>query len=195
MAILRREKPHHNADQNDDRGGYRAAEARHERPDLVEFGELTQTVFALAFEVAQTAERQQYRQQDQVGQDRDRDADRGGNRELENDANRNDQDRRKTNATGNQRDRTGHQQRPKCTYCGSACIHAVTCTQLLDAAFFEATEKYFATIAIDHLLAMTHRYSEDQKRRQHVHRINAEAEQAQHAEHPQHRNKRTEYRQ
>ena len=99
------------AEQDHDRGRDRQAQVRELAPQLVELGQLAQAVLALVLEVAQLAERQQHRQQDQVGEDRQRNADRGRDGQFEDDAHRDDQDRGEADAAGHQRDGARNQQR------------------------------------------------------------------------------------
>src|SRR5690606_39003862 len=156
-------------------------------PDAVELGQLPQTVFALALHVAQTRVAEQNRQKHQVGEDGDGHTDGGGDGQLEDDPDGNHQDGGETDTAGDQGHGAGDEQHAEGQARGLLGRHTLARTQLLDGAVLQAAEEDLAAEAVDHLLAVTDGDGEDQKRRQHVHRVDAEAHQAKGAEHPYHR--------
>ena len=114
----------------------------------------------------------QHRQQDEVGEDHDGDADAGGDRHFLHHLHRDQQDGDETDQVGEQRDDGRHQQLPEGLPRG---VHATTAGDrgLLDGA--------------DLLHAVRHADGEDQERHQQAQRIDAVTEQHQRAELPDHR--------
>ncbi len=134
---------------------------------------------AAAEPVGDRHEGHQQRQQDQVGQDDDADAQAGGDRHLLDHGHADQQDRDEAHQVREQRDDRRQEQQPERA---AGCIHAVAARQrgVRDRA--------------DLLHAVAGADREDDERHEDAERVDAVAEQHQEPQHPDHRHQRGDHR-